>query len=247
MCSLDWVRSLSSVLTTALLCFSPQSGINSPVPTSQSKYLQLPAAGRKNSTAADRKKSNDDGAGKHFSSSTKAEDPKSPATDQLQKRRRSTFKGIASSLMSVRRMTKGSMDKDMAAVAAAAAAAARPKVRLENTYRMSPSEKQHFSSCKAETLIHEVLESQLSGQTYSASKAPALVAGLSERVKAAVKGLHCERHKLIANVVVGPVKEQGMVVASRCLWDSSTDISSTASYNNGKIFAIATVFAVYYE
>lgn len=149
--------------------------------------------------------------------------------------------------MSVRRMTKGSMDKDMAAVAVAAAAASKPKVRLENTYQMNPSDKQHFSSCKAEAMIREVLETQLSGQAYVASKAPALVASLSERVKAAVKGLHCERHKLIANVQLGPVKEQGMVVASRSLWDSSTDTSSTASYNNGKIFAIATVFAVYFE
>lgn len=210
--------------------------------------MQSPSAGgKKNAMQADHKNSHHaDGAASGISKhllSVKGDDPKSPAGDQL-KRRRSTFKGIASSMLSVRRNTKGSIEKDMAAVAAAAA---KPKVRLENTYRTCPDDKQQFSSCKAEILIREVLQSQLAGQTYSAVKAPALVAALSERVKAAVKGLHCERYKLVANVLVGPVSEQGLVVASRCLWDCATDTSSTVSYSSANIFAIATVFAVYFE
>ncbi|XP_076466168.1 dynein light chain Tctex-type protein 2B-like [Babylonia areolata] len=204
--------------------------VSSPVTTG--KYLQTSSAAKK--TPTDQK-----------TTPKSAEEPKS-ATSDLINRRRSTFKGVASSLMTMRRMTKGSMDKDNAA-AAAAAAAAKPKMRMENTYRLSPSEDQRFKSCRADEVIMEVLNTHLNGQSYDAVKAPTMAAMLSEQVKRAVKGLHCERYKLVTNVVVGPVCEQGLVVASRCLWDCSSDSSSTVTFNNGNIFAIASVFAVYYE
>ena len=213
-----------------------QDGLAAPATPKQKQYVQTSSkSARKNSS--DRKQTTPRGA----ENATLTV----PTADQL-KRRRSTKAQPLS--LSVRRMTKGSMDREhMAAAAAVAAAAAKPKVLLENTYRMSPSDHQQFSSRKAEEVIREVLESVLDGQAYDPIRAPTLAAQLSEQVKEAVKGLRCERHKLVTNVVLGPVQEQGMVVASRCLWDSSTDNSSTITYNNGKVLVIANVFAVYFE
>lgn len=40
---------------------------------------------------------------------------------------------------------------------------------------------------------------------------------------------------------------QGIFSASRCLWDEKTDNYVSASYYNNSLFAVATVFACYYE
>lgn len=40
---------------------------------------------------------------------------------------------------------------------------------------------------------------------------------------------------------------QGIFSASRCLWDEKTDNYVSASYYNNSMFAVATVFACYYE
>ena len=40
---------------------------------------------------------------------------------------------------------------------------------------------------------------------------------------------------------------QGIFAASRCLWDEKTDNYVSASYYNNSLFAVATVFACYYE
>ncbi|KAL8620985.1 hypothetical protein ACOMHN_035921 [Nucella lapillus] len=60
--------------------------------------------------------------------------PQGPPAEDM-KRRRSTFRGVASNFMFLRRMTKASMDKE-----AIAAAAAKPKVRMENSYQLGPKE-----------------------------------------------------------------------------------------------------------
>jgi len=49
-------------------------------------------------------------------------------------------------------------------------------------------------------------------------------------------------------VNVGSVAEHpDMQLSSRCLWVPTTDGCATASYSNSSLFAVATVFAVYFE
>ena len=48
-------------------------------------------------------------------------------------------------------------------------------------------------------------------------------------------------------VTIGSVEGQGIRVASRCLWDHETDSYASATFKNATLFAIATVFGIYYE
>jgi len=52
----------------------------------------------------------------------------------------------------------------------------------------------------------------------------------------------------VAVVNVGSVAEHpDMQLASRCLWVPNTDAFSSASFSNDSLFAVATVYAVYFE
>ena len=41
--------------------------------------------------------------------------------------------------------------------------------------------------------------------------------------------------------------QQSMQVASRCMWDVSTDSFACVSYNNKSIVAVASCYGVYFE
>lgn len=44
-----------------------------------------------------------------------------------------------------------------------------------------------------------------------------------------------ERYKLIVDVTIGEFKGQGIRLASRCVWDTSTDSYSSSSFRNVNI------------
>lgn len=44
--------------------------------------------------------------------------------------------------------------------------------------------------------------------------------------------LHLPRYKIIVQTTVGQMRNQGIRVASRCLWDLNTDNYASASYTN---------------
>lgn len=72
--------------------------------------------------------------------------------------------------------------------------------------------------------------------------------GIAERVKArAMAELRLPRYKLATYVVVGENLQQGVRVASRCLWDAETDGYATFHYRSDALFCTAILFAVYTE
>ena len=44
--------------------------------------------------------------------------------------------------------------------------------------------------------------------------------------------MNVPRYKIIVQVTIGELKDQGIRVASRCLWDVSTDNYTSVSYTN---------------
>jgi len=70
---------------------------------------------------------------------------------------------------------------------------------------------------------------------------------LSEAIKDRIKALHLPRYKLICTVVIGQNSGQSMRHASRWLWDADNDGFASVSYDNGSLFATATVYVVYYD
>ena len=55
------------------------------------------------------------------------------------------------------------------------------------------------------------------------------------------------RYRIVCTVMIGQLTGQSVRYVSRCMWDTATDSSASASYQNSSLFATATVFAVYFE
>ncbi len=74
----------------------------------------------------------------------------------------------------------------------------------------------------------------------------ALSKDISNKIKDNCKTtLALPRYKLIVQVSIGQMKDQGVRVTSRCLWETSTDNYAAATFQNQHIWASAIVFGLY--
>lgn len=120
----------------------------------------------------------------------------------------------------------------------------RPK--YENTYHLEPGRK--FEASKVKAIIDNVFESLLKKEeTYDHTANSQLVKSLAQIIKERVKDLNYERYKIVCSVTIGQLKEQGLRIGSRCCWDAKWDTYAESSFKNKNIFAVATVWGVYYE
>ncbi|KAL7746783.1 hypothetical protein RI367_007829 [Sorochytrium milnesiophthora] len=116
---------------------------------------------------------------------------------------------------------------------------------FENTFKTAPDAK--FPTEQVRRLAEEILETKLKGVAYNADKAIELTKALSAEILAAVKKLPLERYKYVVDVNIGEFKGQGIRVASRALWDASTDSYTSASFKNATLFCVVVVFGAYFE
>ena len=124
-----------------------------------------------------------------------------------------------------------------------------PKVvpTLENTYKTEPDDGKHFAINKVESLLKETLEHRLNNVSYSSDTCRPLTTDLTADIKSKVKALEFPRYKLVCNVIITENKAQGMEIASRCVWNQSTDNFASYTYTNASLIAIANVYGVYFE
>ncbi|BFZ16448.1 hypothetical protein BsWGS_19487 [Bradybaena similaris] len=121
-------------------------------------------------------------------------------------------------------------------------------VQLQNTYRLGPNPGQTFQPRKAEDVMKSVLESYLGGEKYSTDICSNLVQQISDVIKSRVKDLgFSSRYKYVCLVTIGQNRHQGVAVASRSVWNTETDNYASASYSCGDLFAVANIFAAYFE
>ena len=57
----------------------------------------------------------------------------------------------------------------------------------------------------------------------------------------------CFRYKIVVVVQIGQNTNQGVRVASRCLWDDKRDTFASASFSNKHMWAVGEVYAVLME
>ena len=122
----------------------------------------------------------------------------------------------------------------------------KPRPKYENTYRLEPRRK--FEASKVKAIIDNVFESHLKKEEmYDHNANRQLARSLAEIIKLRVKDLNYERYKIVSSVTIGQMKDQGLRVGSRCCWDPKWDTYAESSFKNKHLFAVATVWAIYYE
>jgi hypothetical protein len=118
-------------------------------------------------------------------------------------------------------------------------------VRLENTYRLGPSDAQRFNGSRVRKLMGEILKNHLENCKYEPSRCKDMCELLSEEIKARTKSIVYKRYKVIVNVTIGQNFGNSVFVASRSLWNTETDNECTVTFNNSSLYAVATVYACY--
>lgn len=123
----------------------------------------------------------------------------------------------------------------------------QPVPRLENSYRLGPGDGQKFNVSKVQKLVNDILSNHLENVRYEPSKCKEMVQLLSEEIKTRVKSIVYKRYKLIVNLTIGQNTGNSIVIASRSLWNAETDNGCTVQYKNNSLFAVAVIFATYYD
>ncbi|KPA85432.1 hypothetical protein ABB37_01737 [Leptomonas pyrrhocoris] len=126
---------------------------------------------------------------------------------------------------------------------------------MPNEYIVAPREdftmprpEAKFSVHAVESVIHEVCESMVGpGRLYVYEEAQPLIKDLCAEVQQRLVRLGYERYKLVTHATVTEAANQGMRIASRCLWDPETDNYAAYTYSNEYMHVSVAVFGVYWE
>jgi tctex1 domain-containing protein 2 len=176
-----------------------------------------------------------------------ASDPRRQSTwNQQQQSRKSIFPGGGGSMMLNRRQSHSlshSSRKSSHDIFPA-------KVKLQNTYRTEPNEDERFQAYKIEPKLFDLLKEALKGKKYSSIQSGTYSKELSQDIMRETRLLMnnaSPRYKLVAHVAIGEPNGQDVRVGSRCVWDSAFDNCASVVYKNENLFAVATVFAIYFE
>ncbi|CAH2310958.1 Hypothetical predicted protein [Pelobates cultripes] len=121
----------------------------------------------------------------------------------------------------------------------------RPAIQMENTYQLGPAKR--FPVATVNNILKDVLTSYLQEEKYEAEFCRQMTKTISEVIKARVKDLMIPRYKIIVLIYIGQLGAESMRIGSRCIWDPANDTFSSYSFKNSSLYALANVYAVYYE
>ena len=135
------------------------------------------------------------------------------------------------------------MRRDSRSLLATPREQSKPK---ENTYRLEPTDVVDVT--RLEAAVNDTLQLQLTSETYDAATAQQLCLKLSNLIKIRAKRVVPQRYRVIVVVNVGARQSApDVIVASRCLWNCSTDNFVCGVYQNASLYATANVYFVYFE
>ncbi|NWX12206.1 TC1DA protein, partial [Aegotheles bennettii] len=104
-----------------------------------------------------------------------------------------------------------------------------------------------FPVAAVDGILKDVLGSCLREQPYEPARCRDMAAHMAEVIKARVKDLVVPRYKIVVVTHIGQLNDQSMQIGSRCLWDPASDTFSSYVFKNTSLFALANVYAVYFE
>ncbi|KAK7108776.1 dynein light chain Tctex-type protein 2B-like isoform X2 [Littorina saxatilis] len=119
--------------------------------------------------------------------------------------------------------------------------------KQENSYRMTPQDSEKFQPGKVKKAMFDVLEERLQGVTYDSRTCQDLAKELAAEIQKRVKEFRWHRYRVVCQVTLGQQTQQGLQVASRCVWDHMLDNQASITYDNKSVFAVAQCYGVYFE
>lgn len=117
--------------------------------------------------------------------------------------------------------------------------------KMENTYKLEPD--RTFPDGAVREIISDALQRHLDGTNYDQRESPHKAKLISEDIKAKVKALNVGRYRVICLVHLGSDTGQEVKIVSRALWSPQIDTFATSCFKSGDLYAVGTVYAVYFE
>ena len=116
---------------------------------------------------------------------------------------------------------------------------------LDRTFKLTPNT--FFPETKVQSIIRDVLKKHLLNVDYHSDKCAGLSKLISDEIKQRVKNLNLDRFKIIALVYLGANTSQSLNIGSRCVWNTQFDNFASSTFQGNSLFAVAAVYAVYFE
>ncbi|EFC49056.1 hypothetical protein NAEGRDRAFT_30532, partial [Naegleria gruberi] len=104
-----------------------------------------------------------------------------------------------------------------------------------------------FVKLDVEEKISDFLKTELENEEYDANHSVTRSKELSTKILDLLKKSGYPRYKFIVQVVITSSTGQGIRVASRFLWDPSTDNYASGFFRNSSLTCVAMVFGLFYE
>lgn len=123
-------------------------------------------------------------------------------------------------------------------------------IDYEPTYRLEPVKKLDRNKAQMimQNVVRNISQNMLTIETMkSESSLKASIDHLITTIKSQVKLIADKRYKLIVNATICEQKYQGIMIASKCLWDSENDISITVKQNFKNYVIVVSLYAIYKE
>ena len=135
----------------------------------------------------------------------------------------------------------------------------------ENTYVTGPTDRQRFKITMAKQIMQKMLDEKMAftnerdkkgrlsfvyNSDDSGETIREIVEDCQKKVIAQMRAANNDqppRYKFVIQATMGENHSQMIRNASRCLWDSEIDNCASAYWTNGRVYAVATCFALYYE
>ena len=118
--------------------------------------------------------------------------------------------------------------------------------QFEPTYQMEPKIK--INQIKAEQILSNFIEHIFSSEMMSSeSSIKTGLSHLSTTIKSRIKAIADERHKIIVNTTISEQKNQGIIIATKSLWDPENDFSITIQENHKNYVFLVNLFIIYHE
>lgn len=117
----------------------------------------------------------------------------------------------------------------------------------EPTFRVEPtSEEDRFYPSRAREIAEQLAAEEIGDQEFDDESAKIWSLNISDKVREKVAAsITNSRFKIIVQTFIGQIADQGVRVASRCLWDPNFDNYAQCTYTNRSLFATVLVFALY--
>lgn len=182
------------------------------------------------------------GAGGGATAPAPSEMGESTITESTVKGPRPSLAGVMLSRRFAKRMSTRISERKLGTIGSSSAGHLPDK---EPTYRMEPTKV--FSQSRAEKVIKEVLDEELTGLKYNPKCCSGLIKTLSDEIKERIKLLGYDRYKIVCMMVLCQRSDQAAVCSSRCILDKVNDTYATYTFKNEHLICNATVYGIYRE